>query len=194
MADDSLAFEDLIKRYNTPLFNYLNKLAGDSAEDLLQETLLRISRSYSGLKDAASAKAWVFRIATNVAMDHFRSRRVDLQCDGAESEQIADTSSKGVEESLIIEEMNDCISRIIGTMPQIYRAVMLLFHFEGLSIDEIASACDLSPSAVKVRLHRGKQLLRKSLNNACDFYYDDDSNLHCSEKPRAIPARESLKS
>ncbi len=193
MADDSLAFEDLIKRYNTPLFNYLNKLAGDSAEDLLQETLLRVSQSYSSLKDAASAKAWMFRIATNVAMDHFRSHRVDLRSDDGESAQIADNSSKGVEESLIIEEMNDCISRIIGTMPQIYRAVMLLFHFEELSIDEIASACDLSPSAVKVRLHRGKQLLRKSLNNSCDFYYDDDSNLHCSEKSRAIPTRVPLK-
>lgn len=117
-------------------------------------------------------------------MDHFRSRKVELRCDDDESAQIADNSSKGAEESLIIEEMNDCISRIIRTMPQNYRAVMLLFHFEGLSIDEIASACDLSPSAVKVRPHRGKQLLRKSLNNACDFYYDDESNLRCSEKPR----------
>lgn len=194
MADDSLIFEDLIRRYHAPLFNYLNKLAGDSAEDLLQETLLRVSQSYSSLKDAASAKAWMFRIATNVAMDHFRSRRVDLRCDDSECAQIADSGSRGIEESLIIEEMNDCIGRIIGTMPHIYRAVMLLFHFEGLSIDEIASACDLSPSAVKVRLHRGKQLLRKSLNNACDFYYDDDSNLHCSEKSRLISVRAFVKS
>ncbi len=188
MADDSVAFEDLIKQYNTPLFNYLNKLAGSCAEDLLQETLLRVSRNYSSLKDAASAKAWMFRIATNVAMDHFRSRRVELRCDDDECAQIADSGSKGVEESLIIEEMNDCIGRIIGAMPHVYRVVMLLFHFEGLSIDEISSACDLSPSAVKVRLHRGKQLLRNSLNNACDFYYDGDSNLHCSKKPRVIPA------
>ncbi len=193
MANDGLTFEDLVKRYNAPLYNYLNKLAGDSAEDLLQETMLRVSQSYSSLKDVASAKAWMFRIATNVAMDHFRSRRVDLQCDDGESEKIVDNSSKGIEESLIIEEMNDCISRIIGTMPQIYRAVMLLFHFEGLSIDEIASACDLSPSAAKVRLLRGKRLLKKSLNGACDFYYDDDSNLHCSEKSRSILTRESLK-
>ncbi len=182
MADDSFAFEDLIKQYHTPLFNYLNKLAGDSAEDLLQETLLRVSQRYSSLKDAASAKAWMFRIATNVAMDYFRSRRVNLQPDDREWTQIADSGSKGVEESLIIEEMNDCIGRIIGTMPYIYRVVMVLFHFQGLSIDEIASACDLSPSAVKVRLHRGKQILRKSMNSACDFYYDDHSNLHCSER------------
>ncbi len=182
MAGDNLAFEDLIKRYNSPLFNYLSKLAGENAEDLLQETLLRASQSYSSLKDPASAKAWMFRIATNVAMDHFRSRKLDLRSDDGESERIPDSSSQGVEESLIIEEMNDCIGRVIGTLPYHYRVVMLLFHFQGLSIDEVASACDLSPSAAKVRLHRGKQLLKKSLNNACDFYYDGDSNLHCSEK------------
>ncbi len=183
MADDNAAFEDIVKRYNTPLFNYLNKLTGDRAEDLLQETLLRVSQSYSSLRDASSVKAWMFRIATNVAMDHFRSRRVDVRCDDGESTvQIADTGSKSAEESLVVEEMNDCISRIIETLPPIYRVVMLLFHFEGLSIEEIASACDLSSSAVKVRLHRGKQLLKKSLNNACDFYYSGDSNLHCSEK------------
>ncbi len=107
MAEDRIAFEDLIKRYNAPLFNYLNKLAGDSAEDLLQETLLRVSRNYSSLKEPSTAKAWMFRIATNVAMDHFRSRRVDLRCDDGDAVQIADDSSKGVEESLIIEEMND---------------------------------------------------------------------------------------
>ncbi len=182
VAGDNLAFEDLIKRYNSPLFNYLNKLAGENAEDLLQETLLRASQSYSSLKDPASAKAWMFRIATNVAMDHFRSRKLDLRSDDDETERIPDSSNQGVEESLIIEEMNDCIGRVIGTLPYSYRAVMMLFHFQGLSIDEVASACDLSPSAVKVRLHRGKQLLKKSLNNACDFYYDGDSNLHCSEK------------
>lgn len=46
---------------------------------------------------------------------------------------------------------------------------------------EVIQLCDLSPSAVKVRLHRGKEILRNSLNKACDFYYDSDSNLRCSE-------------
>ncbi len=64
---------------------------------------------------------------------------------------------------------------------------MLLFHFEGLTIDEIACACDLTSSAVKVRLHRGKRLLRDSLNNACDFYYDDNSNLQCSKRSSDNP-------
>ncbi len=187
MVDDSLAFEDLIKRYNTPLFNYLSKLAGDRAEDLLQETLLRVSRNYHSLRDASSAKAWMFKIATNVAMDHFRSRRLDLRCDDSESAQIPDSCSKSAEESLIIDEMNECISRVIAALPHTYRVVMLLFHFEGLTIDEIASACDLTPSAVKVRLHRGKRLLRDSLNNACDFYYDDDSNLQCSKRSSDNP-------
>jgi RNA polymerase sigma-70 factor, ECF subfamily len=134
------------------------------------------------LNDIANAKAWLFRIATNIAMDHFRSRRSELPCDDDECMEIPDTNSSDAEESYIIEEMNDCISRVVGNLPYLYRVVMLLFHFEGLSINEIASICDLSPSAVKVRLHRGKEILRKSLNKACDFYYDSDSNLRCSEK------------
>jgi RNA polymerase sigma factor (sigma-70 family) len=181
-TDSVIAFADILQRYNDYLYNYLNKLAGDSAEDLLQETLLRVSQSYSDLRDSTNVKAWLFRIATNVAMDHFRSRRTELQCDDDECMEIPDSNSRGAEESFIIEEMNDCIARIIESMPHIYRIVMLLSHFEGLSINEIATACDISPSAVKVRLHRGKQLLRKSMNNACDFYYDSYSNLRCSEK------------
>jgi RNA polymerase sigma-70 factor (ECF subfamily) len=180
--DDIIAFAEILQRYNDYLYNYLNKLAGDSAEDLLQETLLRASQNYSDLKDVANVKAWLFRIATNVAMDHFRSRRTELQCDDDECMEIPDTNKKDAEESFIIEEMNDCIGRVIGNIPYLYRVVMLLYHFEGLSIDEIASACDISPSAVKVRLYRGKEILKKSLNKACDFYFDSDSNLRCSEK------------
>jgi hypothetical protein len=90
--------------------------------------------------------------------------------------------SKDAEESFIVEEMNECRNRVAGSMPYLYRAVMLLCHFEGLSIIEVASAFNISPSAVKVRLHRGKQILGKSLNNVCDFYYDSNSNLRCSEK------------
>jgi RNA polymerase sigma-70 factor (ECF subfamily) len=181
-TDNVIAFADVMQRYNDYLYNYLNKLAGDSAEDLLQETLLRASQSYSDLKDVANAKAWLFRIATNIAMDYFRSRRSELLCDDDECLEIPDTNGRDAEESYLIEEMNDCIGRIVGNLPYLYRVVMLLFHFEGLSINEVASICDISPSAVKVRLHRGKEILRKSLNKACDFYYDSDSNLRCSEK------------
>jgi RNA polymerase sigma-70 factor, ECF subfamily len=181
-TDNVIAFADVMQRYNDYLYNYLNKLAGDSAEDLLQETLLRASQSYSDLKDVANAKSWLFRIATNVAMDHFRSRRPELPCDDDECMEIADTHIKNAEESYIIEEMNVCIGRIVGNLPYLYRVVMLLFHYEGLSINEIASICNISPSLVKVRLHRGKDILRKSLNRACDFYFDSDSNLRCSER------------
>jgi RNA polymerase sigma-70 factor, ECF subfamily len=181
-VDNIIEFADILQRYNDYLCNYLKRLAGDSAEDLLQETLLRVSQSYSDLRDVANIKAWLFRIATNVAMDHFRSRRTELPCNDEECMEIPDTNSRDAEESFIIEEMNDCIGRVIGNMPYVYRVVMLLYHFEGLSINEIASACDISPSAVKVRLHRAKEMLRKSLNRACDFYYDSDSNLRCNEK------------
>ena len=180
--DGRIEFAEIAQRYNKYLYNYLNRLAGDSAEDLLQETLLRVSQNFSTLKDESSVKAWLFRIATNVAMDHFRSRRTELQCDDEECSAIPDSSSRDAEESFIIEEMNDCIGKVIGNMPYSYRMVMILYHYEGLSIHDIASACDISPSAVKVRLHRGKQILKKSLNRACDFYYDSDSNLRCSEK------------
>jgi RNA polymerase sigma-70 factor, ECF subfamily len=180
--DSGVAFEEIVQQYNDYLYNYLSKLVGDSAEDLLQETLLRVSQSYSDLKDIANLKAWMFRIATNAAMDHFRRRRPELPCEDDETAEIPDTNSKDAEESFIIEEMNDCISRIVGSMPHLYRAVMLLYHFEGLSISEVAAACNISLSTVKVRLHRGKQILKKSLNNACDFYYDSNANLHCSEK------------
>ncbi len=181
-TDNVIAFADAMQRYNDYLHNYLSKLAGECAEDLLQETLLRASQSYSDLKDVANAKAWLFRIATNVAMDHFRSRRSEVPCDGDNCMEIPDTIRRDAEESCILEEMNECIGRIVGNLPYLYRVPMLLFHFEGLSINEIASICDISPAAVKVRLHRGKDILRNSLNKACDFYYDSDSHLRCSEK------------
>lgn len=201
MSEAGIAFEDVARQFHAHLFNYLSKLAGDQAEDLLQETLLRASLNYANIRESSSERAvrsWMFRIATNVAMDHFRSRRIGDSRDTREGfdhsydecSNLPDTRSKGAEESYIIEEMNECISRMIERLPQTYRAVMLLYHFEGLSIAEISSACGLSVSAVKVRLHRGKQLLRNELNGACDFYRDGDSTLRCSEKPSS-PARTS---
>lgn len=181
-ADTVIGFADIVQRYNRYLYNYLRRLAGDSAEDLLQETLLRVSQNFSDLKDVGNAKAWLFRIATNVAMDHFRSRRVEISLDDDEETEIPDSNSRDAADSYIIEEMNACIAGVIEKLPPVYRSVMLLYHFEALSISEVGAACDISPSAVKVRLHRGRELLKKALHRACDFYYDADSTLRCSAK------------
>jgi len=179
-------FDVLVKQVAGPLQRYLERFVGDPylAEDLLQETLLRISRGLPDFEGRSSPMTWAYRVATRTAIDHWRSNKdavpvTDADLDGSLPGEDAD-----VGERLVIDEMNACIRGEIDSLPGDYRAAVVLHDLEGLTAGEVAEIVGCSIATAKIRIHRARQRLRKALEKDCTFYYDDDQILRCDRKGR----------
>lgn len=182
----------VVAELSEPLLHYLERYVGDCdvAQDLLQETLIRIDRGLPDFQGRASVKTWVFSIATHVAADHFRRpvNRVRI-VDVDESTQLSD-ADRSVDERLVVSEMNSCLRQVIDTLPEDYRAAIVLHDLEGMSAIETAEVSGCSVATAKIRIHRARLRLREALERECVLYRDDDNVLRCEPKPlTALGAR-----
>lgn len=179
-----LTFEAFARQYSAPLSHYLRRYAGDdaTAHDLLQETLIRAARGLPDFAGRSSVKTWAFSIATRAAADHFRkpehrARIVDID----DADDCPDLAC-GIEERLVADEMNACVRQLIDSLPDDYRAALVLHDLEELSAEETAAICGCSLAAAKIRIYRARQRLKKAMQQHCTFYRDDDRVLRCDRK------------
>jgi RNA polymerase sigma-70 factor (ECF subfamily) len=169
VAGEADAFERFVEHFRSKIFHYSWLMCGspDDAEEVAQETLLKVFENFEHLREPERVRAWVFRIARNVCLMQ-RRRSVfapaqELSVDdlppGAE---VADTGQPP--ESLYLSgELRDVIDRVIAELPPLYRAVVLLRDREELSTEETAQVLDISVDVVKTRLHRGRAAMRQKL-------------------------------
>ena len=150
MADADVLFEE----HRRGIFRYLSRIVGrvDAAHDLTQEVFLRVVRSNVPADEPAARKAWVFRIARNLALNHLR--------DGQRRPRATELVDRAGAAS---QELAAAISQAIASLSDGDREVFLLRETVGLSYAEIAIACELSEDAVRSRLHRARQQLRQAL-------------------------------
>jgi RNA polymerase sigma-70 factor (ECF subfamily) len=127
-STETLSFEGVAEELSNPLRSYLERLAGNraTAEDLLQETLVKIARGLPAFEGRSSVKTWAFSIATRVATDHFRrpaskARIVDFD-EAAEPE----APEPDIGDSLVIDEMSACVRGVIDGLPGDYRTALVL--------------------------------------------------------------------
>ncbi len=184
-SDLRAPFAQIAAELTAPLLRYLGRYVGDRdlAEDLLQETLIRIARGLPGFEERSELKTWAFSIATRVAADHFRQpgNRVSI-VDMTESPELPD-SERPVEERLVIDEMNACVRQVIDSLPEDYRAALVLHDIEGLTAVQTAEICDCTVATAKIRIHRARVRLAEALRQECDFYRDGDNVFRCDRKP-----------
>jgi RNA polymerase sigma-70 factor (ECF subfamily) len=175
------SFEELATELSPQLTAYLARMTGNAADadDLLQETLMRIARALPGFEGRSSPKSWAYRIATNVAIDFIRRTRKSSFSEFGESEDRSDVDE---EDRMVLDEMNDCVRGVIDGLPPDYRAALILFNLEGNSVAETAKILDISIAAAKVRIHRAKARLKEALNRKCDFYTSGEGSLRCDRK------------
>jgi RNA polymerase sigma-70 factor (ECF subfamily) len=188
-----LSFADVFHEYQRPIYNYLLRMTQNraEAEDLTQETFIRVHRGLPGFRGQASLSTWIYRIATNASHDHFRRRatqqaRAALSLEGTESEEewVVDEAAPPPEQLAAQSEMSDCVQRFIQRLSPDYRAVLILSNLQDLKNREIAEALDIPLSTVKIRLHRARARLREALNVGCDFAHDERNILVCEPKVR----------
>lgn len=160
---DQDAFAALFERYRRPVFAYLARLAGDRqlAEDLLQETFLRVYRERESYRPLGQFRAWLFTIARRLIIDHARSQRLVSELDAETLELAAtDEPTEGRAEA---RALLDRLERALDALPPAHREVVLLSRFAGLDANAIAGLTGSTPGAVRVALHRALHRLRAAL-------------------------------
>ncbi len=191
MSFDQQDLSSLYAEYYPKIAGYLRRLVGEAeAEDVAQEAFLKVGKALGGFRGESSLSTWIYRIATNAAMDHLRKpdhQAGDLPDDDSESgNTVEDAGSPLLDTVLIRKDMNECIRGIVEGLPENYRSVLVLSELEGFTNQEIADILDVSLETVKIRLHRARTRLRKELESHCTFYRDDRNELSCDRKTTSL--------
>ena len=180
LSGDAGAFDQFVEIFRTRLFHFSLMTCGqrEDAEEVAQETLMKVFESLGQLRDPDHVRAWVFRIAKNVchmkrrksvfAPDHELSLEALMPSWEVAGEnrklEIADWSAQP-DELAMQEEMQHLLRETIAGLPDMYRSVLLLRDVEEMSTEETAAVLDLGTDVVKQRLHRARLAVRKKLDS-----------------------------
>lgn len=168
-AGDEASFELLLERYRTPLVHFLYRMVRDAAmaEDLAQEVFLRVYRARKSYSPSAKFTTWLFRIATNLALNALRDRRPrrredSLDAPGHDDQPALDLpdGAPTALERLMERDRAAAIREAILALPEKQRAAVVLHKFHELDYEEIARVLECSPSALKSLLFRAYETLR----------------------------------
>jgi RNA polymerase sigma-70 factor, ECF subfamily len=172
------AYRELLGRYQRPVFSIIYRMIRDreQAEDLAQETFVRVFNHIDRYDPRYKFSSWIFKIATNLTIDWIRRKELNtVSIDGSRNavtpDQIEATSitiaspDENPEELLEAKQLGEEIEEAIGKLRPEYRAAILLRHVEGREYQEIAEILALPLGTVKTYIHRGRNELREQLQH-----------------------------
>jgi RNA polymerase sigma-70 factor, ECF subfamily len=171
-AGDDASFDLLLQKYRTPLVNFLYRMVRDAAtaEDLAQEVFLRVYRARKQYSPSAKFTTWLFRIATNLALNSVRDnryRRMQVSLDAPAEEDEAPIQLPAremrIDEHMVERDRAQIIRRAVAALPEKQRVAVLLHKYEEMDYGEIAKILDCSESALKSLLFRAYETLRVQL-------------------------------
>ena len=173
-ADAPGAFDEFVARFGGRIFAFGMKFCGEreDAKDVLQDTLLQAYRSLRTLEHAEAMTSWLYRVAANACLMKRRKGKFDpereisleelLPSSGGDARiQIPDPAALPHDDAVRAETQKR-VRQAIGDLPPAYRIVLVMRDMEQLSTQDVADALSLEISAVKMRLHRARLMLRKS--------------------------------
>ena len=186
-------FPDIYREFYPKITHYLTRLVGEhEAEDVAQMVFEKVNNNLSTFKGEAKTSTWIFKIATNAALDRLKSPSYKRTPSGPlapvpiqtiENIEMASNKPTSPDQKVIRDEMSECIREFVDRLPPDYRTIIILNELEGFTNKEIAQILQISLDTAKIRLHRARATLKKSLESGCDFYHDDRSELACDRKP-----------
>lgn len=179
ISGDDAAFAQLVSRYKNSITNYLNMMIGDydMAVDLCQETFLRVYRNIHRYSNVYQFSTWIYRIATNLAIDEIRYRKRRGQVfyknvwgnrQSTEKEvpefEITDVR-RGPRDEMLRKESSRVLGDAIRSLPEKYRTAFIMKEVQELPYEDIAKALSCSAGTIKSRLHRARELLQRKLEH-----------------------------
>ena len=173
IAGQDTALNELMERHATPLFHFLCRMLGneDDANDLAQETFVRVFRARDSFRTNGKFSTWLYTIAANLARNHFRWRsrhpNVSLEAEAGESEQSLGSTiaadSPAPNEQALASERAVAIRVAVNKLPEDLREAIVLCEWEERSVAGAAAILETTPKAVESRLYRARQILRERL-------------------------------
>jgi RNA polymerase sigma-70 factor, ECF subfamily len=180
-AGREVAYRELLHRYERPVFSLIYRMVRDraAAEDLAQETFVKVLNALDSYRPEYRFSSWIFKIANNAAIDQLRRRGLNtLSLDGAPdavtASEVEATALQATDHGpsplaeLESKELGAAIERAVAKLRPDYRACILLRHVEGRAYEEIAETLDLPLGTVKTYIHRARLELREHLAHLKD--------------------------
>jgi RNA polymerase sigma-70 factor (ECF subfamily) len=177
LAGDEDAFAELVGRYRNQITSYIYRMINDydGAVDLAQETFVRVYRAAGRYQTTHAFSTYIYRIATNLAISELRKRKrrrlVSLtglltSPDGEELMDFQPPDENPLQDVVLVDaERRAVVKKAISTLPERYRAPLVLRDVEGKSYDEIAAILSTSEGTVKSRINRARNFLRDKMRN-----------------------------
>jgi len=173
LAGNSEAFVAMVDRYGPSLYGYARRLTGntDDAEDIAQETFVRLHEHLGKLDFSEPLKPWLFRVCTNLCRNHAKRRKslpfsqLIHDEEGFSFLDTLETEDMPLPEKTHFSSERKEVRAAVHTLPRKYQIVIVLYYWEGLSYEEIASTLSLPVNTVRTHLKRAKSLLTTPLHH-----------------------------
>lgn len=174
-AGHEAALNNLMARHATPVFHFLCRLTGneEDANDLAQETFVRVFKSCQSFRSGEKFSTWLFTIAANLARNHFRWRsrhpNTSLEAEQPGTEQSLGSTlaanSPAPNEAVLAGERAAAVRQAVGQLPEELREAIVLCEWEERRVAEAAAILSTTPKAIESRLYRARRLLREQLQS-----------------------------
>jgi len=179
IAGNDAAFTQLVTKYKDSLTNFLNVMVGnyDVAADLAQETFIRVYRNIGRYSNIYQFSTWLYRIASNLAIDEIRYRKRRGQVfynniwdssrtnDAERPEMQISDVRRGPREEMLRRESGQVLGDAIRSLPEKYRVAFVMKEVQELPYETIAQILKCSTGTIKSRLHRARELLQRKLEH-----------------------------
>jgi RNA polymerase sigma-70 factor (ECF subfamily) len=175
IAGHDVALNDLMERHAKPVFHFLCRMLGneDDANDLAQETFVRVFKSRDSFRAEQRFSTWLFTIAANLARNHFRWRtrhpNISLDAESPETEQSLGSTlpanNPAPNDQALAAERAKAVRLAVGKLPEDLREAIVLCEWEEHTVVEAAAILETTPKAVESRLYRARQILRARLKS-----------------------------
>jgi RNA polymerase sigma-70 factor (ECF subfamily) len=163
------------------LRRFIRSRVADSqtAEDILQDVFVKIQGRLDQLQAPAKLESWIYLIARNAVIDHYRTRKETVEV--PETLAVESETSNGD-----AEELKAAFRRMIYSLPEPYREALVLTEFDGLTQQQLADRLGISLSGAKSRVQRGRAQLKKMLHECCTFEFDRRGKvIDCTPRQKA---------
>jgi RNA polymerase sigma-70 factor (ECF subfamily) len=170
VSGDQAAFLELYDRYRQPVFRFAYRLLGsvEIAEDVTHDCFLSLIRKPENFRpERASLKTYLYAAARNLALKHFRDRGREAGMDEV-TEEPKDSPRRGPLRRLLDEELATKVRDAVFSLPPLQREALILFEYEELSLNEVADIAGTDVGAIKARLYRARESLRRVLGPYVD--------------------------
>ncbi|WP_407312837.1 RNA polymerase sigma factor [Desulfosporosinus sp. SB140] len=159
-------YDDIVERYQAGVYRtaYYYTQDMEDARDITQEIFLKAYNSLEGFKQGSAFSTWLYRIAVNHCLDWCRKKR-PRYAETAYLNNLHDMRD-GPEDLLLRQEVAAEVQAAVGSLPDIYRIVLILYYFEDFNPQQIAEITDTAKRTVETRLFRGRKLLKEKLNSS----------------------------